>query len=186
MAQCLKEVRKQLLQLGMSSITSIDDLIDRWLEFTDQQRQEGYRLLAQLEEETQSPFLVRDYDPLHDASRVASLRRYLLAVVNDPLLFPRFSLDDGSQCLVAALDQKIVGYTLYQEDNHDLFIHEVVVSPKYRRRGIMSSLLGSLQRDVPLTLLVHPSNDVALKAFGHFGFVQEGSSETGYLYLVHS
>lgn len=180
------EVQHQLEQLGLAAVRSIDDLLKCWSELTPQQREQGYFLLAREEEESeqqQAALTLRDYDAVRDRRRVASLQKHIYTVTNDPSLSPDFSVDGGFHCTVAAWNGKVVGYALFERDQNDTIVHEIVVSPRYRGQGIMSSLFQSLQGEGKLNLLVHAHNGNAKEAFGRFGFVQEGTTPNGYLYF---
>ncbi len=183
-----EKLSRQLRRLGIPpSVTSVDDLIQNWFELTERQQVEGYRLLSAAEERVEvAGYSIRQYQSPSDRSQVASLRNCLSNVVPDSSIFGGNLDGDSISCHVAECKQKVVGYVSYDEDSFYRHVHEVVVAPKYRRRGVMSGLLSSIDGVTPLSLLVHSMNRPAREAFHTFGFVQEGSTPDGYLFLVKS
>lgn len=186
MKKQLTPLSQKLRDLGIhSSVNSVDGLVDQWATLTEQQRVEGYRLLSEAEERVETAeYSVREYSRRRDHHFVSSLRNFLINVVPDPSIFDGGPEGDSGLCHVAECKDKVVGYVRYDEDVRYCHIHEVVVAPRFRGRGIMSGLIGSIEGNVPLSLLVHSSNQVARGAFSKFGFVQEGSTPDGYLFLV--
>ncbi len=186
MKKQLTSLSQQLKDLGIhSDVNSVDKLVDQWATLTEKQRLGGYRLLSEAEERVETAeYSVREYDHRKDHHFVSSLRNCLTNVVPDSSIFNGNSEDGSILCHVAESKEKVVGYVTYDEDVCYCHIHEVVVAPRFRGRGIVSGLIGSIEGSVPLSLLVHSSNQVAREAFSKFGFVQEGSTPDGYLFLV--
>ncbi len=181
-----KLLSRELKRLAIpSSVRSIEDLLGYWDQLNPKQRVEGYRLLSAAEERKETAeYWIRLYRSARDRSSVSSLRNCLLNVVPDSSIFDGGLENDSTSCHVAEYADKVVGYVSYDEDQFYCHIHEVVVAPKYRRKGIMSGLLASVERGTPLSLLVHSSNKSGREAFHTFGFVQESSTPDGYLFLV--
>ncbi len=181
-----KQLSRELKKLGIpSTVKSVDDIIEQWSMLTEEQQVQGYHLLSAAEERKETAeYLVRLYCPARDRSSVSSLRNCLTNVVPDSSIFDGDFENDSTSCHVAEYGDKVVGYVSYEEDQFYRHIHEVVVAPKYRRKGIMSGLLASVEESVPLSLLVHSSNQSGREAFHTFGFVQEGSTPDGYLFMV--
>jgi len=186
MKKQLTPLSQRLKNLGIPSrVRSVEDLVDQWATLTEKQRLGGYRLLSEAEERVETAeYSVREYYHRRDHHVVSSLRNCLVNVVPDSSIFDGNSESDSALCHVAESKEKVVGYITYDEDVCYCHIHEVVVAPRLRGRGIMSGLIGSIEGNVPLSLLVHSSNQVAREAFSKFGFVQEGSTPDGYLFLV--
>ncbi len=177
---------QQLKNLGIhSSVNSVDDLIECWDQLTSEQRVEGYRLLSAAEERVEvAGYSIRQYRSARDRKSVSWLRNYILNVVPDCSIFNGIGDGDSTLCNVAECEERVVGYVSHDEDSCFRYVHEIVVASKYRRRGVMSGLLSSIEGDVPLGLLVHSTNQRAQQAFAHFGFVQRSSTPDGYLFLV--
>ena len=181
-----RQLSRELKKLGIpSTVKSVDDIIEQWSTLTEEQQVEGYRLLSVAEEIMETAeYNIRLYRPMRDRSSVSSLRKCLANVVPDSSIFDGGLENDSTSCHVAEYDNKVVGYVSYDEDRFYRHIHEVVVAPKYRRKGIMSGLLASVEGTAPLSLLVQSTNRSGREAFHTFGFVQEGSTPDGYLFMV--
>jgi ribosomal protein S18 acetylase RimI-like enzyme len=99
--------------------------------------------------------------------------------------------------LVAEVKDRPVGFLLYRISIHDatLVLHQLMVAPRWRRRGVGSRLLdamGALLRAVPwarLTILIHERNlpaQLFLRSTGfrvrtiHRGYFADG--EAAYLF----
>jgi ribosomal-protein-alanine N-acetyltransferase len=81
-------------------------------------------------------------------------------------------------CLVATVDEEIVGYTVCSRYDTVWHIMNIAVEPERRRRGIASALLATLLERVgehaQVTLEVRRSNQGAVALYERFGFRSAG------------
>ena len=83
----------------------------------------------------------------------------------------------GSLCLVAAEDNRIVGYLAFEQVLDEGSIVEVAVHPDYRRRGIARGMIQYALSDHSLKeifLEVRESNAPAIGLYERFGFERIG------------
>ena len=85
------------------------------------------------------------------------------------------------ECLVALVDNKVVGYGVF----NDIFFHRpfiglLNVHPEYRRRGIATALIRRMEAICPTQKLftsTNESNIIAQKTYEANGFVRSGYIE---------
>ena len=186
MVSSSNKTQKKLDELGIPpKIRSVEDLVAAWDTLTDTQREEGYFLLSAAEKRGEtSNFQIRPYNPGSDFAAVSSLRSYVQASSFSTSEQP-LSLNDLSEyCHVAVKNHRVRGYVLFEDIGASRHIHEVAVDRRFRHQGISAGLISSLEGELPLSLLVHPTNHAAKSLFHQLGFIQRGCSPGGYLFLV--
>ncbi len=82
---------------------------------------------------------------------------------------------------VAAVDSRVVGFTLGEFTNEFCFVkHGLFVEPTYQGQGIGKRLfersLESLEHGTIVTLEVIENNHVPIAMYNHYGFIDEGRS----------
>jgi len=81
---------------------------------------------------------------------------------------------------VALIDGRPVGYVIYWRLPREIDIHNLAVTPAYRRRGLATALLEAVIADARradatrVTLEVRKSNEAAQKLYHALGFMAKG------------
>lgn len=165
------KLRQKMNELN---IQSVDDFVDNYeylmKGFGEEEVTQAYLILSSKEEKEDydnSGIFIREYKSCY-FSDVSILQQELSGVVNSPDLLN--GMDENSEYVVAMLNGNVVGYLKYQDESDFRNISEIVVSSDFRRRGIMTRLVSSVDRGQGLYLLVHKDNEPAQRAYENYGF----------------
>jgi len=88
--------------------------------------------------------------------------------------------------MVSEIDDKVVGYMLYELEKGLLHILTFAVDPAVHRKGVGSSMVGKLtsklhpERRTKVTVMVRESNLAALRFFRASGFYATGLTSSPY------
>ena len=91
--------------------------------------------------------------------------------------------NENTLCLVAKLNNSIVGFACIWFSIDDVHITNIVTHIQYRNQGIASKLLEAIisrVQDKPLTLEVRSSNIVAIHLYEKYGFEKIGIRKNYY------
>ena len=91
--------------------------------------------------------------------------------------------NENTLCLVAKLDQSIVGFACIWFSIDDVHITNIVTQVQYRNQGIASKLLEEIiatVKDKPLTLEVRVSNQPAIHLYEKYNFKKIGIRKNYY------
>ncbi|MBR9683528.1 GNAT family N-acetyltransferase [Candidatus Woesearchaeota archaeon] len=182
------KTKQKLTELGIPAYaTSIDDLLetDVWHKLSPEQQTQAYFLLEEAAETSDNDAInLKEYLPRTDEIQLTHLRQIISTTVIDPNA--DFStLPQNTYCKVAKDQDEIVGFIIYEDEQGVRQLRECVVAEDYRRQGVMSRLIGSVEDpQYKLAALVRKDRKEALEAFIKMGFELEDTSPSGYYVIT--
>lgn len=76
-----------------------------------------------------------------------------------------------------------VGWAVASRTGGTVHLHHLVVAPQHRSSGVGTVLVRHLleaSRPLPVTLKVHPENEAGIRFYRRLGFVESGTTPSGY------
>lgn len=101
--------------------------------------------------------------------------KYIQQIINlESLLFDSsfkqiYRIDSEIYYQIAMLDNQVVGYLTYKDNNEGYDIIQIGVVPNYQRQGIATKLMDKIN-DKPIVLEVNANNTKAVNLYYKLGF----------------
>ncbi len=101
--------------------------------------------------------------------------KYIQQIINlESLLFDSsfkqiYRIDSEIYYQIAMLDNQVVGYLTYKDNNEGYDIIQIGVDPNYQRQGIATKLMDKIN-DKPIVLEVNANNTKAVNLYYKLGF----------------
>lgn len=101
--------------------------------------------------------------------------KYIQQIINlESLLFDSsfkqiYRIDSEVYYQIALLDNQVVGYLTYKDNNEAYDIIQIGVDPNFQRQGIATKLMDKIN-DKPIVLEVNANNTKAISLYYKLGF----------------
>lgn len=101
--------------------------------------------------------------------------KYIQQIINlESLLFDSsfkqiYRIDSEVYYQIALLDNQVVGYLTYKDNNEAYDIIQIGVDPNFQRQGIATKLMDKIN-DKPIVLEVNANNTKAINLYYKLGF----------------